>query len=93
MLSQMIGDPYFADSLAVAGRTGTLQDEMNNTVAAGNCRGKTGTLSDVANLAGYCTAADGHTLVFAFLANELGNTDQGHDIEANMAVAVAKYDG
>jgi D-alanyl-D-alanine carboxypeptidase/D-alanyl-D-alanine-endopeptidase (penicillin-binding protein 4) len=93
VLSQMIGNPYFIGSLAIGGETGTLQHEMNGTAAQGNCRGKTGTLSDVANLAGVCTAADGHTLVFAFLANRLGNPDLGHSIEANMAVAVAKYDG
>jgi D-alanyl-D-alanine carboxypeptidase/D-alanyl-D-alanine-endopeptidase (penicillin-binding protein 4) len=93
LLSQMIGNPDFAGSLAVAGETGTLQDEMRGTPAQGNCRGKTGTLHDVAGLAGFCTAADGHTLVFAFLANGLGNPDLGHKIEANMAVALAKYDG
>jgi D-alanyl-D-alanine carboxypeptidase/D-alanyl-D-alanine-endopeptidase (penicillin-binding protein 4) len=93
LLSQMIGNPDFAGSLAVAGETGTLQDEMQGTVAQGNCRGKTGTLHDAANLAGFCTAADGHTLVFAFLANGLGNPDLGHKIEAGMAVAIAKYNG
>jgi D-alanyl-D-alanine carboxypeptidase len=66
---------------------------MGGTVAQGNCRGKTGTLRDVANLAGVCTAADGHTLAFAFLANALGNPSLGHQIEANMAVAIAKYNG
>jgi D-alanyl-D-alanine carboxypeptidase/D-alanyl-D-alanine-endopeptidase (penicillin-binding protein 4) len=93
LLSQMVGDPYFTRSLAVAGETGTLEHEMNGTVAQGNCHGKTGTLRDAASLAGYCTAADGHTLVFAFLANALGNPDLGHKIEANMAVAVARYNG
>jgi D-alanyl-D-alanine carboxypeptidase/D-alanyl-D-alanine-endopeptidase (penicillin-binding protein 4) len=93
LLSQMIGNQTFAGSLAIAGETGTLQHEMNGTVAQGNCRGKTGTLHDAANLAGFCTAADGHTLVFAFLANGLGNPDLGHKIEANMAVAIAKYKG
>jgi D-alanyl-D-alanine carboxypeptidase/D-alanyl-D-alanine-endopeptidase (penicillin-binding protein 4) len=93
LLSQMTGNPYFMGSLAVAGESGTLQDEMGGTVAQGNCRGKTGTLRDVANLAGVCTAADGHTLAFAFLANALGNPSLGHHIEANMAVAIAKYNG
>jgi D-alanyl-D-alanine carboxypeptidase/D-alanyl-D-alanine-endopeptidase (penicillin-binding protein 4) len=93
LLSQMIGNPYFVGSLAVAGETGTLRHEMQGTMAQGNCRGKTGTLRDVAGLAGFCRAADGHTLVFAFLANGLGNPDLGHAIEADMAVAIAKYGG
>jgi D-alanyl-D-alanine carboxypeptidase/D-alanyl-D-alanine-endopeptidase (penicillin-binding protein 4) len=93
VLSQMISNQAFRGSLPIAGETGTLQDEMRGTVAQGRCRGKTGTLHDVANLAGFCVAADGHTVAFAFLANALGNPDLGHKIEASMAVAIAKYNG
>lgn len=94
VLEQMYGNPYFFNSLAIGGETGTLQDEMRGTAAEGVCHGKTGTLHDVANLAGYCRARDGHELVFAFLANGLSNPDYVHAVEANtMAVALAKYDG
>ncbi len=93
VLKAMANNSAFVDSLAVGGETGTLQDEMNGTVGQGNCRGKTGTLHDVANLAGYCQARDGDTLAFAFMANGLGNPDLGHEIEAGMAVALAKYNG
>lgn len=93
VLERMAGNPNFTDSLAIGGETGTLQDEMRGTLAQGNCIGKTGTLHDVANLVGYCTARDGHKLVFAFLMNAQSNPDYGHEVEANMAVALAKYDG
>jgi D-alanyl-D-alanine carboxypeptidase/D-alanyl-D-alanine-endopeptidase (penicillin-binding protein 4) len=93
VLQSMATNSAFVDSLAVGGETGTLQDEMNNTPAQGNCRGKTGTLHDVANLAGYCTALDGHTLAFAFMSNRIGNPDFVHQVEAGMAVALAKYNG
>ena len=93
VLERMAGNANFIDSLAVGGETGTLQDEMRGTVAQGRCLGKTGTLHDVANLAGYCTARDGHTLAFAFLMNSQSNPDYGHEVEAKMAVALAKYDG
>lgn len=93
VLSALANNPTFVNSLAVGGETGTLQHEMNGTAGQGNCRGKTGTLSDVANLVGYCRARDGHTLAFAFMANGLGNPTLGHEIEANMAVSLAKYDG
>jgi D-alanyl-D-alanine carboxypeptidase/D-alanyl-D-alanine-endopeptidase (penicillin-binding protein 4) len=93
LLGDQAQDTTFTSSLAVAGETGTLVDEMRGTVAQNDCRGKTGTLSDVASLAGYCTAADGHTLAFAILANALGNPALGHTIEANMAVAMARYSG
>jgi serine-type D-Ala-D-Ala carboxypeptidase/endopeptidase (penicillin-binding protein 4) len=93
LLGQMATDGTFVSSLAVAGETGTLQHEMNGTIAQGRCQGKTGTLSDVANLAGYCIAQDGHTLAFAFLMNSVANTDTSHQLEAKMAVALARYNG
>jgi D-alanyl-D-alanine carboxypeptidase/D-alanyl-D-alanine-endopeptidase (penicillin-binding protein 4) len=93
LLRQMASDQAFRASLAVGGETGTLAHEMRGTIAQGHCRGKTGTLSDVANLAGYCQARDGHILAFAFLMNSLGNPAYGHTVEARMAVALANYDG
>ncbi len=92
LLERMAGNQTFLNSLAVGGETGTLQDEMNGTVAQGNCRGKTGTLTGVANLAGYCSARDGHTLAFAVLMNGV-DSGAGHALEAQMAVALAAYDG
>jgi serine-type D-Ala-D-Ala carboxypeptidase/endopeptidase (penicillin-binding protein 4) len=93
VLDSMLTNQTFVDSLAVAGKTGTLQDEGRGTAAQGNCRGKTGTLSDVANLAGVCRARDGHTLVFAFMGNGLGDPDYFHQVEAGMAASLAAYDG
>jgi serine-type D-Ala-D-Ala carboxypeptidase/endopeptidase (penicillin-binding protein 4) len=94
LLKQMARNQDFVGSLAIGGETGTLQDEMNGTVAQGNCHGKTGTLHDVANLAGYCRARDGHTLAFAFLINSVSDPAYVHSVEGNqMAVAVASYNG
>jgi serine-type D-Ala-D-Ala carboxypeptidase/endopeptidase (penicillin-binding protein 4) len=92
LLRAMAGDPRFTASLAMAGETGTLQDEMRGTYAQGRCRGKTGTLHDVSNLVGYCHAKDGHTLAFAFLMNGI-YPDYAHPIQDRMGVAVAKYSG
>jgi serine-type D-Ala-D-Ala carboxypeptidase/endopeptidase (penicillin-binding protein 4) len=93
LLRQMADNPTFTQSLAIAGETGTLAHEMVGTAAAGRCIGKTGTLSDVASLVGYCHGADGHMIAFAVLANALGNPDLGHQLEAKMAVALARYSG
>ncbi len=94
VLRQMYTNADFYNSLAVAGQSGTLQDYSHGTAAQGVCHGKTGTLHDVANLAGYCRARDGHTLVFAFLANGLTSPDYVHAIEADrMAAALASYSG
>lgn len=94
LLEHMAGDSDFMHSLAVAGETGTLQGVDSGTIARGHCRGKTGTLSDTANVAGYCQAKDGHTLAYAFLTDGISNTDYVHDVaQANMMTAVADYDG
>jgi D-alanyl-D-alanine carboxypeptidase/D-alanyl-D-alanine-endopeptidase (penicillin-binding protein 4) len=93
LLSHMASNIDFVSSLAIAGETGTLQHEMDGTIAQGRCQGKTGTLSDAANLVGYCSAKDGHTLAFAFLMNSVFNTDVTHKLEASMAVTLAKYNG
>ena len=92
LLRDMAGNPQFTGSLAVAGETGTLQDEMRGTYAQGRCRGKTGTLHDVSNVVGYCSAQDGHTLAFAFLMNGV-YPNYAHPIQDRMQVAVAKYSG
>jgi D-alanyl-D-alanine carboxypeptidase/D-alanyl-D-alanine-endopeptidase (penicillin-binding protein 4) len=92
LLAGMAGNRPFVNSLAVAGRTGTLSNEMNGTIAEGRCRGKTGTLSDVSNLAGYCKARDGHTLAFAFLMNGI-YPYYAHPIQNSMAIALAGYNG
>jgi serine-type D-Ala-D-Ala carboxypeptidase/endopeptidase (penicillin-binding protein 4) len=62
----------FRASLPVAGRSGTLRSRMRGTAAAGRCQAKTGTLSNVSALAGYCRATSGHDIVFALLMNDLG---------------------
>ena len=62
--------------LAVAGRTGTLAQRMRDTRAAGRCQGKTGTLTGVSNLAGYCQSADGHMLAFAFFTDGIATIRQ-----------------
>jgi serine-type D-Ala-D-Ala carboxypeptidase/endopeptidase (penicillin-binding protein 4) len=77
-------------SLAVAGRTGTLELRMRGTRAAGNCQGKTGTLTGVSNLVGYCQAADGHTLAFAIFTDDIP-TETAHTFQDHMAITVADY--
>jgi D-alanyl-D-alanine carboxypeptidase/D-alanyl-D-alanine-endopeptidase (penicillin-binding protein 4) len=94
LLRSMSHHQVFLSSLAVGGETGTLEYDMQGPGVRGRCRGKTGSLHSVANLSGYCRAKDGHTLVFAILANRVGNPDYVHSIEANhMAEAMIRYDG
>lgn len=94
LLRSMSHHQVFLSSLAIGGETGTLEYDMTGPGVRGRCRGKTGSLHSVANLSGYCRARDGHTLVFAILANRVGNPDYVHSVEANhMAEAMIRYDG
>jgi D-alanyl-D-alanine carboxypeptidase/D-alanyl-D-alanine-endopeptidase (penicillin-binding protein 4) len=54
-------------SLPVAGVDGTLKSRMLKTPAQGNVRAKTGTLTGISSLAGYCTTPNGHELAFAII--------------------------
>ena len=92
LLRRMSGNTTFTSSLAIAGETGTLADEMNGTYAQGRCRGKTGTLHDVSNVVGYCTARDGDTIAYALLMNGIV-PDYAHPIQDRMQVAISRYDG
>jgi D-alanyl-D-alanine carboxypeptidase/D-alanyl-D-alanine-endopeptidase (penicillin-binding protein 4) len=59
----------FRASLAVAGVSGTLEERMRDTPAAGRVLAKTGTLRRVNALAGYVTTVRGERLAFAVLVN------------------------
>jgi len=74
--------------LAVAGRTGTLSMRMRDTGAAGRCVGKTGTLTGVSNLAGYCQSANGQLIAFAFF-NDAIATESAHTFQDHMAITLA----
>jgi D-alanyl-D-alanine carboxypeptidase/D-alanyl-D-alanine-endopeptidase (penicillin-binding protein 4) len=93
LLRDMQSQPAFWNSLAIAGVRGTMVKEMRHTRAANNCRGKTGTLHDVANLVGYCRAANGDRIVFALMMNGLTDSVAGHQLEDLDAEALADYRG
>lgn len=59
--------PYLLESMPVAGVDGTLHDRMRGGYAMGNVRAKTGTVTGVNAIAGYCTAANGHILCFSII--------------------------
>jgi serine-type D-Ala-D-Ala carboxypeptidase/endopeptidase (penicillin-binding protein 4) len=82
----------FEASLPVAGRTGTLHDRMRGTSARDACRAKTGSLSNVSALAGYCDTRGGDRVAFAFLMNYVYPWT-ARRIQDRMTVALARYDG
>jgi serine-type D-Ala-D-Ala carboxypeptidase/endopeptidase (penicillin-binding protein 4) len=80
---------FFA-SLAVAGREGTVAGRMQGTAAAGRCRAKTGTISGVSALSGYCGKGE-RTVAFSLLMNGVGNVDAVRNLQDRMAAEIARY--
>lgn len=80
-------DAWYA-SLAVAGRDGTLKTRMRSGSARGRCRGKTGTLSNVSALSGYCKARSGDLYAFSILMNGV-YTGGARVLQDRMAQAIA----
>lgn len=97
-LVSMAGQPTgvasaFRDSLAVAGRTGTLAFRMQGSAADGRCSAKTGTLDGVSALSGFCrTGSDGST-VFSLLFGGQVNIDSAHLAQDRAAALIARYGG
>lgn len=81
------------DSLTVAGVDGTLRNRFKNTKAAGNVRGKTGTIDQVSALSGYVTTASGEQLVFSALVNGVTETRERTDLIDDIVLYLAKYNG
>lgn len=61
-------------SLPIAGFDGTLKSRMQNAFAKDNVRAKTGTLTGIISLAGYCTASNGNRLCFAIINQGVMNS-------------------
>ena len=79
------------NGLPVAGRNGTLYNRMRGTAAQGRCHAKTGTLSNVSGLAGYCQAQGGELVAFAFLMNRV-SVSGARELQDRMTAAIARYD-
>lgn len=68
-------------SLPQAGTDGTLRKRMTSPFTQGNVYAKTGTLSGISSLAGYCTAANGHRLAFAIINQGLLHGRNGRSFQ------------
>jgi serine-type D-Ala-D-Ala carboxypeptidase/endopeptidase (penicillin-binding protein 4) len=81
----------FIEDLALAGHEGTTAGRMKGTAAYGHCRLKTGTLTGVSNLSGYCFNPSGRVTVFSTLMGSVGSTEVAHIYQDKIAGAVAGY--
>ena len=80
--------PAFEDSLAVAGRSGPLARRLRGTLAAGVCHAKTGTLTGVSTLAGYCLRPRGVPVAFAIMTSGM-RLDRARAAQDRVVAALA----
>jgi D-alanyl-D-alanine carboxypeptidase/D-alanyl-D-alanine-endopeptidase (penicillin-binding protein 4) len=76
-------------SLPVVGVNGTVQTIAVHSPARGRCVAKTGTLTDVTNLAGYCHSRHGKRLAFALFIDGPSNW-RALQLESAMIAAIAR---
>ena len=81
--------PLYA-SMPIAGIDGTLDDRMRRGHAHGNVHAKTGTVTGVSALAGYCTAANGHKLCFSIINMGIRRSATGRRFQDRVCEALCR---
>ncbi|MGB0121408.1 MAG: D-alanyl-D-alanine carboxypeptidase/D-alanyl-D-alanine-endopeptidase [Solirubrobacterales bacterium] len=92
-LSRVRNKPFsesFLQSLPTAGVDGTLANRMGGTAAVGNCHAKTGTLTGVSSLSGYCFNSSGRKFAFSILMNNVRDLYAAHLGQDRIAAAIAR---
>ncbi len=90
MRNTTVGDEFIQD-LALTGHEGTVADRMHGTAAYGRCRTKTGTISAVSNLSGYCFNRSGRVMIFSILMASVRDLSLAHLEQDLIAAEVASY--
>jgi serine-type D-Ala-D-Ala carboxypeptidase/endopeptidase (penicillin-binding protein 4) len=90
MQEEEAGEEFIQD-LALTGQEGTVASRMEGTAAYGRCRTKTGTISGVSNLSGYCFNRSGRVIAFSILMAGVGNLSLAHLNQDRIAATVAGY--
>lgn len=75
-------------SLPLAGQDGTLKKRMKESSAYGKVRAKTGTVTGVSALAGYCPAASGHLLTFCIMNQGVMRSADGRAFQDRVCEAL-----
>jgi D-alanyl-D-alanine carboxypeptidase/D-alanyl-D-alanine-endopeptidase (penicillin-binding protein 4) len=85
-----VGDEFIQD-LALTGHEGTVADRTEGTAAYGRCRTKTGTLTGVSALSGYCFNRSGRIVIFSILMNGVRDLSLAHYEQDKIAALAASY--
>jgi D-alanyl-D-alanine carboxypeptidase/D-alanyl-D-alanine-endopeptidase (penicillin-binding protein 4) len=77
-------------ALPVAGVDGTLEKRMKGPYTKGNVHAKTGTLTGVSSLAGYCRAANNHLLAFCIINQGVMKNADGRGFQDRVCTALCQ---
>lgn len=81
---------HLLPSLPVAGEDGTLRRRMRGAFTSGNVKAKTGSVTAISSLAGYCTAANGHVLCFAIINQGIRRGSEGRAFQDRVCEALCR---
>ena len=93
MAKQSPNAQAWRDSLSIGGEDGTLRNRFKGTAAAGNIRGKTGTIDQVSALSGYMATAGGEPVILSIIVNGVPEGRLRTSLIDDITVAVANFDG
>ena len=77
-------------ALPEAGVDGTLRSRMRGTFTQGNVFAKTGTVTGISSLAGYCTAANGHRLAFSIINQGVMHRSNGRAFQDRVCTVLCQ---
>lgn len=77
---------HLLPTLPIAGMDGTLKKRMKGTWAEGNVQAKTGTVTGVSCMAGYCTAPNGHRLCFSIMNQGVLTISKARDFQDRLCM-------
>ena len=81
---------HLYSALPIAGEDGTLKKRMLKTPASGRVRAKTGTLTGISSLAGYCPTSQGHMLAFCIINQGVMKNSDGRDFQDRICKALCE---
>jgi D-alanyl-D-alanine carboxypeptidase/D-alanyl-D-alanine-endopeptidase (penicillin-binding protein 4) len=81
------------DAQTVGAVDGTLQNRFKGTIAAGNVRGKTGTVDQVSSLSGYVNSASGEKFVFSVIINAVNDVRMRQSAIDEIVLSLANFNG
>jgi D-alanyl-D-alanine carboxypeptidase/D-alanyl-D-alanine-endopeptidase (penicillin-binding protein 4) len=93
MAKQSKYSQQWRDSLSIGGVDGTLKNRFKGTAAAGNIRGKTGTIDQVSALSGYMTTAGGEQLILSIVVNGVAEPRTRTSLIDDIVVNLANFNG